>query len=95
VAGLGGGGKGMFWANVVGDLTRGRPALGLDYTAPGAVEVLLIGCEDGYADTVNPRLLAAGADLKKVHILTGVKNARGKILPFSLNWPAPHFLVQR
>jgi hypothetical protein len=84
VAGLGGAGKGMFWANFVADASRGRPSLGLQYEAPPAIEVLLIGCEDGYADTVNPRLLAADADLDKVHILNGVKADKGRVLPFSL-----------
>jgi hypothetical protein len=84
LAGLGGAGKGMLWANMVADLTRGRRTLGLDYEPPAPVEVLLVGCEDGYKDTVIPRLLAAGADLGRVHILDGVKDEHGKIRPFSL-----------
>jgi putative DNA primase/helicase len=89
IAGLGGAGKGMLWANVVADLTQGRPTLGLDYTPQAPIDVLLVGCEDGYADTVIPRLMAADADLSRIHILEGVKDAKGKILPFSLaNLPA-------
>jgi hypothetical protein len=84
LAGLGAAGKGMFWANMVADLTRGRRTLGLDYEPPAPVEVLLVGCEDGYRDTVIPRLLAAGTDLDRVHILEGVKDEQGKIRPFSL-----------
>lgn len=30
---------------------------------------VMIGCEDGYGDTVVPRLMAAGADRSRVHIL--------------------------
>ena len=63
IAGLGSAGKGMFWANVVADLTRGRPTLVMTYQAPGPIDVLLVGCEDGYSDTVIPRLMAADADL--------------------------------
>jgi len=84
LAGLGGAGKGMLWANIVADLTRGRPTLGLSYEPPGPVEVLLVGCEDGYQDTVIPRLLAAGADLDRVHILDGVKDEQENVRPFSL-----------
>jgi hypothetical protein len=86
IAGLGGSGKGMFWVALAADLTRGRAALGLSYEPPAAIEVLLIGCEDGYKDTVVPRLLAAGADLERVHILDGVRDAKGTIRPFSLTY---------
>jgi hypothetical protein len=74
----------MLRANIVADLTRGRATLGLTYDPPAPIDVLLIGCEDGYSDTVNPRLLAADADLDRVHILDGVRDAKNKILPFSL-----------
>lgn len=37
--------------------------------APG--DVLLLTCEDGLGDTVRPRLDAAGADVSRVHVLTG------------------------
>jgi hypothetical protein len=83
IVGLGGAGKGMFWANLVADLTTGRATFGINYQPPPAVEVLLLGVEDGFADTVNPRLLAAGADLDKVHVLDGVR-VRDKVVPFSL-----------
>jgi hypothetical protein len=85
LAGLGGSGKGMFWANMVADLTRGRTTLGLSYQPLLPIDVLLIGCEDGYSDTVIPRLLAADADLHRVHILDGVRDPLGHRLPFSLD----------
>ena len=84
IAGLGGAGKGMFWANVVADLTRGRPTLGMTYQPPGPIDVLLVGCEDGYSDTVIPRLMAADADLNRVHILDGIRDSKGHVHPFSL-----------
>jgi hypothetical protein len=84
LVGLGGMGKGMFWTALAADLTTGRAALGLIYTPSGPVDVLVIGCEEGFADTINPRLLAAGADLNRVHRVDGVRDAKGKLLPFSL-----------
>jgi hypothetical protein len=84
LAGLGGSGKGMFWANMVADLTNGRGTFGMDYEPLPSIEVLLVGCEDGYADTVVPRLLAADGDLDRVHILEGVRDQNGRLLPFSL-----------
>lgn len=34
-------------------------------------DVLLLSAEDGAADTIRPRLTAAGADLERIHLLTG------------------------
>ena len=41
--------------------------------------VIIIGCEDDAADTIRPRLEAAGADLRKVHLFdwTIVPNGKG------------------
>lgn len=52
---------------------------------PGGV--VLLSAEDDCADTVVPRLIAAGADLKRVTILQGVEYAKGKgkSRSFSLN----------
>jgi hypothetical protein len=36
-------------------------------------EVLILTAEDGLRDTLIPRLMAAGADLTKIHFLTGTK----------------------
>ena len=36
-------------------------------------ESLILTAEDGLRDTLVPRLIAAGADLSKIHFLTGVK----------------------
>jgi hypothetical protein len=89
VAGMGGVGKGMFWANIVADLTQGRPTMGMTYEAPPPIDVLLIGCEDGYSDTVMPRLRAADADMDRVHVLEGAKDSKGRLCPFSLAYLAP------
>jgi hypothetical protein len=86
VAGLGGQGKGMLIANLVGDLTAGRPALGLEYPPPAPIEALWVGAEDARNDTINPRLMAAGAVLRRVHYLDGVKDEDGKRVAFSLRY---------
>ena len=68
VAGLGGAGKGTVLSAIAADLTAGRPTLGSDRRPPGPVDVLMIGAEDGAGDTIGPRLLAAGADMDRIHV---------------------------
>ena len=84
IAGLGGAGKGMFLASLAADLTRGRPSLGLPGVAVPPCDVLMLGCEDGYADTIVPRLWAADADMDRVHAINGVRDLDGDVMPFSL-----------
>lgn len=45
--------------------------------------VLIWTAEDGPADTVRPRLLAANADVNKVHIITAINDSVHGKLPFS------------
>jgi putative DNA primase/helicase len=40
--------------------------------------VIILSAEDGAADTLVPRLMAAGADLARVHIIQAVRTADGK-----------------
>jgi hypothetical protein len=40
--------------------------------------VIILSAEDGEADTIVPRLMAAGSDLSKVHIITAVRSDDGK-----------------
>jgi hypothetical protein len=51
--------------------------------APGCEpgDVILMSAEDGLADTILPRLLAAGADAKRVHALETVMGGDGKPVP--------------
>lgn len=83
-AGDGGHGKTTVTLQMTAALTTGRPCFGLDYPAPRPADVLVISCEDDFADTVVPRLLAAGADLTRVRRVDGVRGADGKPTPFSL-----------
>ena len=39
--------------------------------------VIILSAEDGAADTIVPRLLAAGADLSRVHMVSAVRKADG------------------
>jgi putative DNA primase/helicase len=41
-------------------------------------DVIILSAEDGMADTIVPRLMEAGADLKRVHIINAVKDASGR-----------------
>ena len=52
--------------------------------------VLYSTTEDGVADTVVPRLIAAGADLEKVHIVQAVKCRDDSELPLFLNEHLSH-----
>jgi len=49
-----------------------------------AGNVVLVSCEDEQSDTVVPRLMALGADLKRCHVLDAVRDEHGKERPFSL-----------
>lgn len=64
-------GKSTFILNIVALLTTGKP-MPDGYKAGGIQTVIYQCCEDGAADTVKPRLMAAGADCKKVaYIIDG------------------------
>lgn len=47
-------------------------------------DVVLVGVEDSNADTVVPRLIAAGADLSRVHSLISPVDAAGNVQPFTI-----------
>jgi putative DNA primase/helicase len=82
---------------VVGDPGLGKSQVGIDMAARVSAgkrwpcceerarrgDVLLITAEDGIADTILPRLEAAGADLNRVHIVDSVLDYGGT-RPFSL-----------
>jgi hypothetical protein len=81
-----------------GDPNIGKSTLTLDWSArvstespwpdetvpPVSGNVLLLSAEDGVADTIRPRLDAAGADLDRVHLLNRVEQ-RPPILPDDLD----------
>jgi hypothetical protein len=83
-AGDGGFGKSTITLDWAACITTGRPCCGLDYVPKPAGEVLLVSCEDDDADTIVPRLLAAGADLSRCHTVKGVVGEQGERSLFSL-----------
>src|SRR5207245_9386995 len=54
-------------------LRGGKPLPDGTATTDGAANVVICTLEDGYADTVRPRLEAAGADLTRIHFFDRVK----------------------
>jgi hypothetical protein len=65
-------GKSTLILDVVARLTTGRPMPGEDLAAVPVSDVVLLAAEDGLADTIRPRLDAAGADVARVHHLDAV-----------------------
>ncbi len=76
---IGHAGQGKSWLTLAlaAAVSRGWPLPGDDRPRP-ARDVLLIGAEDGLADTVRPRLDALGADLNRIVALEGVTTERGE-----------------
>lgn len=62
-------GKTTILAAVIAAVTNNRPLPGQASTPQGAA--ILISLEDGHADTLVPRLSAAGADLTECHLFDG------------------------
>jgi hypothetical protein len=84
LAGDGGHGKSTLTLDLTACLTTGRPCFGLEHEALAPADVLLVCCEDDFADTVVPRLICAGADLNRVWRVDGVKRQDGDSAPFTL-----------
>ena len=51
-------------------------------TCSGSGDVLMWSGEDDPADTLAPRLIAAGANMDRVHIVTGCTDQNGEMQPF-------------
>jgi len=77
-------GKSTLTLDLAARLTRGA-TLPFEETGSGepesAANVLLLSAEDDAARTIQPRLLAAGADLDRVHLLGTVRDALGERMP--------------
>jgi hypothetical protein len=84
LAGDGGHGKSTLTLDLAACISTGRPCFGLAHEPLAPAEVLLISCEDDFADTVVPRLLSAGADLTRIRKVDGILTKDGKLAPFSL-----------
>jgi putative DNA primase/helicase len=96
LAGMPDRGKGLIFSDIISRITRGAPWPCGEGKAPLG-DCVLIQHEDDPGDTVVPRFIAAGADLKRVHILTMVKKIDGSSKRiFSLaDLPMLHQLLDR
>jgi hypothetical protein len=72
IAGHPGLGKSQVTCDLAARVTAGGAWPGCDARAPGGAQVVILTAEDDAADTLRPRLEAAGADLNLVHIIDGV-----------------------
>ena len=73
-------GKSTVTLDLVARISRGRPMPG-EAEVRGPANTLLLSAEDGLADTIRPRLEAAGADLTLVHALMDVPAGSGRRPP--------------
>jgi energy-coupling factor transporter ATP-binding protein EcfA2 len=81
LAGAGGSGKTTLAIGLIGPLTSGgRWPDGAQCKEPG--NVLIWSSEDDVEDTLVPRLIAAGADLSRVHFIKARIDAQGTREPF-------------
>ena len=81
LSGAGGTGKTTLLISLIATITTGgRWPDGSRCSEPG--NALIWSSEDDPADTLVPRLAAAGADLNRVHIIQGRINAQGEADPF-------------
>jgi putative DNA primase/helicase len=77
IAGEPGDGKSQLSIYVAATISRGGEWPCGEGRAPVG-NVIILNAEDGAEDTVVPRLIAAGADLKRVHIVSAVLQEGGK-----------------
>lgn len=65
-------GKSTLILDTAATITRGDPLPGEELAALPASSVVIMSAEDGLADTIRPRLDAAGADVSRVHHLDSI-----------------------
>jgi putative DNA primase/helicase len=83
LAGLPDQGKGLTWCDVVARISRGAEWPAGEGRAPQG-NVIIFSAEDDIRRTIVPRLVAAGADLDRVHIVEMTRNADGTERMFNL-----------
>src|SRR5262245_44800602 len=72
----------LFW--IAAAISKGgRPWPCGEGSAPTG-SVIILSAEDGADDTIKPRILAAGGDETKVHVITATKGEDGKVSSFTL-----------
>jgi AAA domain len=66
-------GKGNTGIDCIARLTTAKPFSTEDVTDRNPVNVVVLAAEEGLEDTIVPRLMAAGADLKRVRIIKSIE----------------------
>jgi RecA-family ATPase len=75
-------GKSTLTMEVAARVSRGEALPGGTASTPGGV--IVVSAEDGPADTIVPRLIAARADLDQVFIMEGSERPDGQFAPVSI-----------
>lgn len=83
IAGDPGLGKSQLTAFLIARITTGTPWPNGE-KGPAVGSAVMLSCEDDIADTIRPRLEAAGADLLRVHVMQAVRTEKGAIRGLSL-----------
>src|SRR5215468_3465098 len=79
-------GKSTLISSVIASVTRGQPIFPDDHEQHTPQDVILVSNEDDVATQIKPKLIAAGADMKRVKIIPGLKDAAtGRPQPMNLN----------
>lgn len=89
LAGHPGLGKSQFTAMLAATVSTGGMWPNNEGNAPIG-QVIMLSCEDDIADTIRPRLEAAGADLTKIHVLEAIVEREGIRRVFSLKKDVEH-----
>jgi putative DNA primase/helicase len=76
-------GKSQVAVDIAATISTGRPWPGGAANA-SCGDVIFLAAEDDPADTLSPRLMAAGADCSRVHLVGAVKEASGAERAFNL-----------
>jgi hypothetical protein len=93
-------GKSLLMTQLAASHSRGYPLPDqqgkLTLPTGGPQTTLLLSTEDGLADTLKPRLVAAGADCRKVHVFTGWRDQQDAWHAFTLqDLPVLEDAIQR
>lgn len=83
IAGDPGLGKSQATAFLIARITTGTPWPNGE-KGPAIASAVMLSCEDDIADTIRPRLEAAGADLSRVHVMQAVRTDKGALRGLSL-----------
>jgi putative DNA primase/helicase len=83
LGGLPGKGKGTLLSYLIACTTAGKPLPNGEGATPRG-NVLVLSAEDAPGDTIKPRLIAAGADCSKVHVVSMVRDTAGNKGRFNL-----------